>query len=646
MNQDSSRERVFGGGFARGRQRTHLARQVLNWLREHRQGGALSCLATQAGSEGRSPDAIRCRPWDTHWSTGTTRRSSRSATSSSRSAARSGRRRSASTRCGCRPASRGSSTTRWRPATRRSTSCSRAAAPSRWTARPSPSRAVTTSASIAEATRSVVAAARRPHVRRRRRKAAARVRRPPVPVTAVVGLHHVQVAAPPGCEERGARLLRRAARAPRDREAAAARRSRRLLVRGRGRESCTSASRIRSGRRRRRTRRLHVGSVAALEELAASLASAGVEVRWADDAEIPGQRRFHVSDPWGNRLELIATTSRVARSRCRVGRAPAAHAGRSLRAAHAPRRLADAARDCASAVAARHGVARTARSRRPAPTRRRHRVDDRHSHVTRSPIPCLQGTGVPLGDGWGDGWRARRSAGARRAPPQPTIRLPRRARSRPAGSLTACLRLELIGDSARGDDYAAVRLVRRGRPDRRRRRAGPRAVARRPLAARGRRRARRDARRRRARERDRARVRGAARARPDRGRDERRRRQRRGAPARGPERDRRHAAPLARPGRPERRARLLLTRRRHRRARDLPPARASSRHARPARRVPRDGRRAVRRGLRAGPDAEPVHALQRASSASTPSSPSPSAPVPTCSGPATTRASSSETGSG
>ncbi len=48
MNQVSSRERVFGGGVARGRQRTHLARQVLNWLRVHRQGGAMK-VSTPAG---------------------------------------------------------------------------------------------------------------------------------------------------------------------------------------------------------------------------------------------------------------------------------------------------------------------------------------------------------------------------------------------------------------------------------------------------------------------------------------------------------------------------------------------------------------------------------------------------------------------
>ena len=51
---------------------------------------------------------------------------------------------------------------------------------------------------------------------------------------------------------------------------------------------------------------LRVGSVADLEELAAALSRKGNEITWADDAEIPGQRRFHVNDPWGNRLELVA----------------------------------------------------------------------------------------------------------------------------------------------------------------------------------------------------------------------------------------------------------------------------------------------------------------------------------------------------
>jgi catechol 2,3-dioxygenase-like lactoylglutathione lyase family enzyme len=40
-----------------------------------------------------------------------------------------------------------------------------------------------------------------------------------------------------------------------------------------------------------------------LDQLAARLGEAGVEVRW--DEAIPNVRRFYVADPWGNRIELI-----------------------------------------------------------------------------------------------------------------------------------------------------------------------------------------------------------------------------------------------------------------------------------------------------------------------------------------------------
>ena len=39
-------------------------------------------------------------------------------------------------------------------------------------------------------------------------------------------------------------------------------------------------------------------------ELLARLQEAGVTVR--DDIELPGTKRCHVLDPWGNRIELIA----------------------------------------------------------------------------------------------------------------------------------------------------------------------------------------------------------------------------------------------------------------------------------------------------------------------------------------------------
>lgn len=45
--------------------------------------------------------------------------------------------------------------------------------------------------------------------------------------------------------------------------------------------------------------------VEGLDALAEVLQSAGHEVRWSD--EVPGTRRFHTDDPFGNRLEFIAT---------------------------------------------------------------------------------------------------------------------------------------------------------------------------------------------------------------------------------------------------------------------------------------------------------------------------------------------------
>jgi catechol 2,3-dioxygenase-like lactoylglutathione lyase family enzyme len=43
--------------------------------------------------------------------------------------------------------------------------------------------------------------------------------------------------------------------------------------------------------------------------LAARVADAGHEVRWAEASEIPGRRRFFTDDPVGNRLEFLADES-------------------------------------------------------------------------------------------------------------------------------------------------------------------------------------------------------------------------------------------------------------------------------------------------------------------------------------------------
>ena len=128
-------------------------------------------------------------------------------------------------------------------------------------------------------------------------------------MTSIVGLHHVQVAAPIGCEE--------AARAFYGALLGLPELEKPLLLAVRG--GCW----FRAG-----TLELHVGvadpftpatkahpallvtSERELEELAERIAGAGGDVRWAGDAEIPGQRRFYISDPWGNRVEVIASVSK------------------------------------------------------------------------------------------------------------------------------------------------------------------------------------------------------------------------------------------------------------------------------------------------------------------------------------------------
>ena len=115
----------------------------------------------------------------------------------------------------------------------------------------------------------------------------------------IEGLDHVQIAAPPGCEEQARRFFGEVLglrELPKP-EPLAARGGAWFQV---GEQS------------------LHVGveagfepaqkahpafAVDDLETLATRLDAAGVEVRWDD--ELPGVRRFYAEDPWGNRLEFL-----------------------------------------------------------------------------------------------------------------------------------------------------------------------------------------------------------------------------------------------------------------------------------------------------------------------------------------------------
>jgi catechol 2,3-dioxygenase-like lactoylglutathione lyase family enzyme len=115
----------------------------------------------------------------------------------------------------------------------------------------------------------------------------------------ILGIDHVQVAAPPGCEAEARRFYGELLQL----EELAKPES--LLGRGGVWFRCGEQE-------------LHVGveepfrpafkahpafRVDAFDTVRARLGAAGVEVR--DDDAIPGLRRCYVADPWGNRLELI-----------------------------------------------------------------------------------------------------------------------------------------------------------------------------------------------------------------------------------------------------------------------------------------------------------------------------------------------------
>jgi catechol 2,3-dioxygenase-like lactoylglutathione lyase family enzyme len=116
----------------------------------------------------------------------------------------------------------------------------------------------------------------------------------------IVGLDHVQLAAPPGCEEEARRFFGELL--------GLAELEKPEPLDGRGGVWFALGS-----------QQLHVGveddhrpavkahpalSVRDLDALAARLEAAGMPVEW--DTSLPGVRRFYAADPWGNRIELVA----------------------------------------------------------------------------------------------------------------------------------------------------------------------------------------------------------------------------------------------------------------------------------------------------------------------------------------------------
>jgi catechol 2,3-dioxygenase-like lactoylglutathione lyase family enzyme len=119
----------------------------------------------------------------------------------------------------------------------------------------------------------------------------------------VDGLDHVQVAAPPGCEREARSFygdLLGLAELPKPGN----------LEGGGGVWFAAGAQELHVGvaadfvAARKAHPGLRVDSDAALDALASALTTAGAAVEWDD--RIPGRRRFFTSDPWGNRIELLA----------------------------------------------------------------------------------------------------------------------------------------------------------------------------------------------------------------------------------------------------------------------------------------------------------------------------------------------------
>jgi catechol 2,3-dioxygenase-like lactoylglutathione lyase family enzyme len=117
----------------------------------------------------------------------------------------------------------------------------------------------------------------------------------------VIGLDHVQVAAPPGREADARRFYGDLLGLPELEKPDA------LRARG-GAWFAVGAQQLHVGVEdpfapaRKAHPALHVDG---LDALAAQLEAAGVPVTW--DEAIPGLRRFYAEDPFGNRIELLTT---------------------------------------------------------------------------------------------------------------------------------------------------------------------------------------------------------------------------------------------------------------------------------------------------------------------------------------------------
>lgn len=118
----------------------------------------------------------------------------------------------------------------------------------------------------------------------------------------MIGLDHVQLAAPPGCDAEARRFYGDVI------ELAEVPKPESLRERG-GVWFSLGAQQLHIGVEEcfQPARKAHPALRVPpddLDPLAGRLASAGAKVVW--DASLPGVRRFYTEDPWGNRVEMLA----------------------------------------------------------------------------------------------------------------------------------------------------------------------------------------------------------------------------------------------------------------------------------------------------------------------------------------------------
>jgi catechol 2,3-dioxygenase-like lactoylglutathione lyase family enzyme len=118
----------------------------------------------------------------------------------------------------------------------------------------------------------------------------------------ILGLDHVHLAAPPGCEEAARRFFGELLGLEEVEKPEA------LRARG-GVWFALGVQQLHIGVEEGFTpaRKAHPAlTVSDLDNLAERLAAAGAPVEWDDS--LPGTRRFYTADPWGNRIELLAAS--------------------------------------------------------------------------------------------------------------------------------------------------------------------------------------------------------------------------------------------------------------------------------------------------------------------------------------------------